>query len=93
MNTTDDDIINRMQRDYDLSRAACDAIQRLLDGTVLVCDMAVKAERERCAKVAEALDRSGREWVKDSLFDSIRKEIAREIRRGDDDLYKMVGDA
>lgn len=42
---------------------------------------ALAAERERCAKVAEALDRRGREWVLDSLWDNIKRDTAAAIRR------------
>jgi hypothetical protein len=38
------------------------------------------AERERCAKIAEGLDRRGREWVQDSLWDNIKRDTARAIR-------------
>lgn len=44
---------------------------------------AVLAERERCAQVAEGLDRRGREWVADSLWDNIKRDTAAAIRRGE----------
>ncbi|QND53482.1 hypothetical protein HB779_17495 [Phyllobacterium sp. 628] len=43
---------------------------------------AILAERERCATVAEALDRQGREWVRDSLWANIKRDTAAAIRRG-----------
>lgn len=42
----------------------------------------ILAERERCAVVAEALDRTGREWVADSLWANIKRDTAAAIRRG-----------
>ncbi|MBX5253339.1 hypothetical protein HJC03_23505 [Rhizobium sp. NLR4b] len=36
---------------------------------------------EECARKAEALDRTGREWVKDSLWANIKRETAASIRR------------
>lgn len=35
---------------------------------------------EECAKVAEALDRVGREWVPDSIWDKINRDAAKRIR-------------
>ena len=35
---------------------------------------------EEAAKVAEAADRTGREWVQDSLWDAMRKQTAKDIR-------------
>lgn len=36
---------------------------------------------EAAAKAAEAPDRTGREWVPGSLWDAIKKDTARDIRR------------
>ena len=44
-------------------------------------DEGVAQERERCAAVAEALDRTGREWVPDSLWANIKRDTAAAIRR------------
>jgi hypothetical protein len=35
---------------------------------------------EECAKVAEAADRTGPEWVRDSLWDHMRLQTAADIR-------------
>lgn len=43
---------------------------------------AILFEREACARRAEAKDRAGREWVSDSLWANVRREIAADIRRG-----------
>lgn len=45
--------------------------------------LAILAERERCAQIAEGLDRRGREWVPGSLWDKIKRDTAAAIRRGD----------
>lgn len=37
---------------------------------------------ERCAKIAENPDQSGREWVPGSLWDTLARETAAAIRRG-----------
>lgn len=42
----------------------------------------ILAERERCAVVAEAKDRAGRDWVPDSIWAQIKRETAAAIRRG-----------
>lgn len=40
------------------------------------------AERERCAKVAEGIERpADRHWVTGSLYETIRREVAELIRR------------
>ncbi|MGV8950107.1 MAG: hypothetical protein ACOH2M_03315 [Cypionkella sp.] len=41
---------------------------------------AILEEREACAARAEALDRSGREWVSDSLWAHIKADTASAIR-------------
>ena len=44
--------------------------------------VAIAAERERCARVAEGMERPDeRHWVPDSLYDKLRRETAAEIRR------------
>ena len=43
---------------------------------------ATAAERERCARIAEGIERPGdRHWIKGSLYDMLRRDIAAEIRR------------
>jgi len=42
-------------------------------------EQAIEAEREACAKVAEGLPQT-RDWVKGSLYDTIRREVAAAIR-------------
>jgi hypothetical protein len=44
-------------------------------------ERALMAERERCANVAEALDRGGREWVSNSLWANIKRDTAKAIRK------------
>lgn len=51
-------------------------------GRVAPVARALMAEREACAVRAEALDRSGRDWVADSLWARIRAETATDIRKG-----------
>ena len=47
-----------------------------------IADMAVAEERERCARVAEGAEKTDdRNWVPDSLYDTLRKETAADIRR------------
>ena len=42
---------------------------------------AIAAERERCARVAEGMERPDeRHWMPDSLYDTLRRETAAEIR-------------
>ena len=42
----------------------------------------VKRERERCARIAEGVERTEeRHWVPGSLYDTLRRETAAEIRR------------
>ena len=53
------------------------------DAAEAAFDEGAAQERERCAVRAEALDRSGREWVKDSLWANIKRDTAAAIRRGD----------
>lgn len=36
---------------------------------------------EAAARAAEAADRTGREWVPGSLWDAIKKDTARDIRK------------
>lgn len=48
----------------------------------LAWDAATAAERERCARVAEGIERpEDRDWIKGSLYDTLRRETAAEIRR------------
>ena len=43
---------------------------------------ATVAERERCARVAEGMERpDDRHWMKESVYDTLRRETAAEIRR------------
>ena len=35
---------------------------------------------EECAQAAEAQDRTGREWVRDSLWDNILKRAGQNVR-------------
>ena len=46
----------------------------------VIAQMAAAEEREACAAAAESLDRSGREWVKDSLWANIKRDTAAAIR-------------
>ncbi|TIT54421.1 MAG: hypothetical protein E5W72_03990 [Mesorhizobium sp.] len=70
-------------------RAAGDAIiaggraYRIGDGFHRSIARAILAERERCAERAEGLDRQGREWVPDSLWENIKRDTAAAIRRSD----------
>lgn len=44
--------------------------------------VATAEERERCARVAEGMERPDeRHWMPDSLYDTLRRETAAEIRR------------
>lgn len=48
----------------------------------LVWSAATAFEKERCARVAEGVERTEeRHWVKGSLYDTLRRETAAEIRR------------
>lgn len=51
------------------------------DAFIDAISAAIRGERERCAVVAEALDRGGREWVSSSLWANIKADTARAIRR------------
>lgn len=42
---------------------------------------ATEAERERCAKLAEGCDLPTRDWMPQSLYGTIRREVANAIRR------------
>ena len=43
---------------------------------------ATAAERERCASIADGIElRGDRHWIKGSLYDMLRRDIAAEIRR------------
>jgi hypothetical protein len=42
-------------------------------------DLVAQHEREACAKVAEGFEQN-RDWVRDSLYESIRNEVAARIR-------------
>ena len=43
---------------------------------------ATATERERCARVAEGIERpEDRDWIKGGLYDTLRREAAAEIRR------------
>jgi hypothetical protein len=45
-------------------------------------EAATLAERERCARVAEGVERpTERHWIPKSLYDTLRRETAAEIRR------------
>ena len=45
-------------------------------------EAATAAERERCASIADGIERRGdRHWIKGSLYDMLRRDIAAEIRR------------
>ena len=47
-----------------------------------VWDAATAAERERCARVAEGIERPDeRHWINGSLYDTLRRETAAELRR------------
>lgn len=41
---------------------------------------AILAERERCAKIAEGASSLGRDWVPGSLWETLRRETAADIR-------------
>ena len=48
----------------------------------LAWDEARAAEQERCARIAEGVERAEeRHWVPGSLYDTLRRETAEEIRR------------
>lgn len=48
----------------------------------LAWSAATTSEKERCARVAEGVERTEeRHWVKGSLYDTLRRETAAEIRR------------
>lgn len=43
---------------------------------------ATAAERERCARVAEGMERPDEQhWIREEVFDKLRRETAAEIRR------------
>jgi len=45
-------------------------------------EAAASIERERCAKIAEGVEKpEHRHWVPGSLYDTLRKETAAEIRQ------------
>ena len=46
----------------------------------VIAEMARAEEREACAVAAEAIERTGREWVKDSLWANIKRDTAAAIR-------------
>ena len=46
----------------------------------IACAAATAAERERCARIAEGAELPGdRHWIKGSLYDMLRRDIAAEI--------------
>ena len=54
----------------------------LVEFAKLVWNAATAAERERCARVAEGVERPDeRHWINGSLYDTLRRETAAEIRR------------
>lgn len=60
--------------------SVCDAA--LKDVAQKVWNAATAAERERCARVAEGVERPDeRHWIKESVYDTLRRETADEIRR------------
>ncbi len=60
--------------------SVCDAV--LNDLAQKVWNAATADERERCARVAEGMERpDDRHWMKESVYDTLRRETAAEIRR------------
>ena len=61
--------------------SVCDAV--LKDLAQKVWNAATAAERERCARVAEGVDRLRKEagFLPQRLYDTLRRDIAAEIRR------------
>jgi hypothetical protein len=49
-------------------------------GSSIAADDAADAIIEQCAVAAEAQDRTGREWVKDSLWDAVMKRAGQNVR-------------
>ena len=47
-----------------------------------IVEASMKIERERCARIAEGVERTeDRHWIPGSLYDTLRRETAAEIRR------------
>ena len=60
--------------------SVCDAVLKDLAQKLWIASTA--AERERCARVAEGMERPDeRHWVRGGVYDTLRCEIAIEIRR------------
>ena len=68
--------------------ASCEFFARVAEGEseadviISIVSAAVASEREACARKAEALDRCGRDWVPDSLWDRVKRDTAHSIRHG-----------
>lgn len=51
-----------------------------LNKIVTILEVATKREQERCARIAEGFPRN-RAWVPGSLYDTLRRETAADIRK------------
>lgn len=60
----------------------CDSEEHARKVAALAWSKATADERERCARVAEGMERTeDRNWIPGSLYDTLRRETAAEIRR------------
>src|SRR5690606_19408034 len=60
----------------------CDCEEHGRRVAALAWNEATAAEKERCARIAEGVERTeDRHWIPGSLYDTLRRETAAEIRR------------
>ena len=60
----------------------CDCEEHAMKVAKLAWNEATAAEQQRCARIAEGVERTeDRHWVPGSLYDTLRRETAAEIRR------------
>lgn len=60
----------------------CDCEEHARRVAALAWNEATAAEQERCARIVEGVERTEeRHWVPGSLYDTLRRETAAEIRR------------
>jgi len=57
-----------------------DALHQYRQGTITLAEHAADKIIEVCAKAAEQQDRTGREWVRDSLWEKILERAGSAVR-------------